>query len=563
MVRVASFVAALLLAAASAASQQIFIQTAPGPGPQTPARDTSQQKPGTAIVRGRVFAADNGQPLRKAQVRIVAPELRENRLTTTDAEGRYEFKELPAGRYTVTASKGSYVTLSYGQTRPLEPGKPLEILDKQTVEKVDLMLPRGGVVTGRVVDEFGDPVSDVMVAVQRFQFVQGRRRLIPAGRNAMTNDVGEFRLFAIPPGQYYLSATLRNMMGFGAESDDRSGYSPTYFPGTPNVAEAQRVTIRVGQILSDVNMALVPTKTAKIAGTAVDSQGRPMAGMVMAMPKGEFMGMFGPPAQIRPDGSFSVSGLSPNTYTLQVMGPTGPDSESASAEVTVSGEDVAGVQLVATKPIIVTGRLIVDPAAASSLRPSSVRLMAQPAVMDGMMLNMLPPSAVNDDLTFEVKTRPGKMRLAFGGMPLPGWSIRSVRYHGEDVTDGGIEFRPNENVSDVEVELTNRMSDVSGLVTNGRGDAVKDYTVIAFAQDRERWNIPNRYVRNARPDQDGRFKLTGLAPGDYFVVALDSVDGTEWMDPEFLDSIKTKALSFSLGDGETKTLDLKLNTTSS
>ena len=425
------------------------------------------------------------------------------------------------------------------------------------------MLPRGGVITGRVVDEFGDPVSDVMVSVQRYQFMQGRRRLMPAGRNGMTNDVGEFRLFAIPPGQYYLSATLRNMMGFGAESDDRSGYSPTYFPGTPNVAEAQRVTIRVGQILSDINMALVPTRTAKISGTAVDSQGRPMSGMVMAVPKGEFMGMFGPPAQIRPDGSFSIGGLSPNTYTVQVMGPSGPDNEYASAEVTVSGDDVTAVQLVATKPILVAGRVIVDPAAASSLRPSSVRLMAQPAVMDGMMINMLPPSTVSDDFSFEVKTRPGKMRLAFGGPPLPGWSIRAVRYHGEDVTDGGIDFRPGENVSDVEVELTNRMSDVSGLVTNGRGDAVKDYTVIAFAQDRDRWTIANRYVRNARPDQDGRFKLTGLPPGDYFVVALDSVDGTEWMDPEFLDSIKTKASSFSLGDGETKTLDLKLNTTSS
>ena len=562
MVRVASFVVAVLLAAGSAASQQVVFQTMPGV-PQGPARDTSQQKPGTAIVRGRVFAADNGQPLRKAQVRITAPELRENRLTTTDAEGRYEFKELLAGRYTVTASKGSYVTLSYGQTRPLEPGKPLEILDKQTVEKVDLMLPRGGVITGRVVDEFGDPVSDVMVSVQRYQFMQGRRRLMPAGRNGMTNDVGEFRLFAIPPGQYYLSATLRNMMGFGAESDDRSGYSPTYFPGTPNVAEAQRVTIRVGQILSDINMALVPTRTARISGTAVDSQGRPMSGMVMAVPKGEFMGMFGPPAQIRPDGSFSIGGLSPNTYTVQVMGPSGPDNEYASAEVTVSGDDVTAVQLVATKPILVAGRVIVDPAAASSLRPSSVRLMAQPAVMDGMMINMLPPSTVSDDFGFEVKTRPGKMRLAFGGPPLPGWSIRAVRYHGEDVTDSGIDFRPGENVSDVEVELTNRMSDVSGLVTNGRGDAMKDYTVIAFAQDRDRWTIANRYVRNARPDQDGRFKLTGLPPGDYFVVALDSVDGTEWMDPEFLDSIKTKASSFSLGDGETKTLDLKLNTTSS
>src|SRR5919201_3672435 len=549
MLRVASIVVAVLLAAGSAESQQVFIQTAPGfPGPQAPARDTSQQNPGTAIVRGHVFSADTGQPLRKAQVRIAAPELRENRLTTTDAEGRYEFKELPAGRYTVTASKGSYVSLSYGQTRPLEPGKPLEILDKQTVEKVDLMLPRGGVITGRVVDEFGDPVSDAMVAVQRYQYMQGRRRLIPAGRPAMTNDIREFRLFAIPPGQYYLSATLRNMMGFGAESDDRSGYAATYFPGTPNVAEAQRVTIRVGQVLSDINMALTPTRTAKITGTAVDSRGRPMAGMVMAMPKGEFVGMFGPPGQIRPDGSFSVSGLSPNTYTLQVTGPMGPDSEYASAEVTVSGEDVTAVQLVGSKPIVASGRLVVDPAAAASLRPSSVRLMTQPIAMDSMMFNPAGPSTVNDDLTFELKTRPGKMRVALAGMQMPGWTIRAVRYHGEDVTDSGIEFRSSENVSDIEVELTNRTSDVSGLVTNGRGDAVRDYTVIAFAQDRERWNIPNRYVRNARPDQDGRFKLTGLAPGDYYIVAFDSVDGNEWMDPEFLDSIKTKASSFSLGD---------------
>src|SRR2546421_300007 len=84
-------------------------------------------------------------------------------------------------------------------------------------------------------------------------------------------------------------------------------------------------------------------------------------GMVMAVPKGEFMGMFGPPAQIRPDGSFSIGGLSPNTYTVQVMGPSGPDNEYASAEVTISGDDVTAVQLVATKPILVSGRVIVDP----------------------------------------------------------------------------------------------------------------------------------------------------------------------------------------------------------
>ena len=98
--------------------------------PQMPPRDNAQPaKPGKATLRGHVVAADTGQPLRKAQVRIFASELRENRMTTTDADGRYEFKELPAGRYNVSASKGSYVQLQYGQQRPFEPGKPLEILD--------------------------------------------------------------------------------------------------------------------------------------------------------------------------------------------------------------------------------------------------------------------------------------------------------------------------------------------------------------------------------------------------------------------------------------------------
>ena len=139
---------------------------------------------------------------------------------------------------------------------------------------------------------------------QRYQNIGGRRRLAPAGRPAMTNDIGEFRLFAIPPGQYYLSATLRNM-GMMGDTDDRSGYAPTYFPGTANMAEAQKVTIGLGQVVSDINMALMPTRTARITGTAVDSQGRPMMGMVMAMPRGDsMMMMFGPPGQIKPDGSF-------------------------------------------------------------------------------------------------------------------------------------------------------------------------------------------------------------------------------------------------------------------
>ena len=129
-----------------------FAQTPPPlpPGFPQPPRDITTQ-PATAIIRGHVFDASNGAPLRKVQVRATSPELRENRLAITDNNGAYEIKNLAAGRYQLNANKGSFVSLSYGQTRPYEQGKPLELLNAQLLDKVDFRLPHGAVVTGRVV----------------------------------------------------------------------------------------------------------------------------------------------------------------------------------------------------------------------------------------------------------------------------------------------------------------------------------------------------------------------------------------------------------------------------
>jgi len=529
-----------------------------GQPPQGPARDTSQTaRTGTATLRGRVVAADTGQPLRKAQVRIVAPDIRENRMTSTDGDGKYEFKEVVPGRYTVSASKGSYVSLQYGQQRPFEPGKPLEILDRQLVEKVDFALPHGAIITGRVIDEFGEPLPDAMVMVQRYQNFNGQRRLVPAGRNGTTNDIGEFRIFAIPPGQYYLSATLRSMNGPLTDSDDRSGYAPTYFPGTTSIAEAHKITVALGQQLSDVNMALLPSRMARLTGSAVDAQGRPMVGMVMPIPRGDSMAMmFGPPAQIKPDGSFTLAGLAPGRYMLQARGMGGPDADVAYLDLTVNGDDINGIRLAATRPSVVSGRVIVDPAAATSLRASTLSLSLQSVQPDMFMIGM-PPGKVNDDFTFEIKAAPNTARIALFGQ-LPGWAIKSVRYRGVDVTDSGIEFRPNEDVSDVEVELTNRVSTVSGLVTNAKGEALKDYTVVVFPQDRDKVTPNSRFMRTARPDQDGRYKVTGLPPGEYRVIALDYVDPNEWNSAEFIDGVRSKATAFSLTEGDTKSVDLKV-----
>ena len=540
-------------------------QTAPPPLPpgfQQPPRDTSAQT-GTASIRGHVVDASNGQPLRKAQIRAFSPELRDSRLATTDANGAYEFKDLAAGRYTLQASKGSYVGLSYGQTRPFEPGKPLELRNAQFLDKVDFSLPRGAVITGRVVDEFGEPVADVQVAAMRAQYLQGRRQLVPAGRSAMTNDIGEFRLFALAPGQYVVSATYRVNAVVNETSNDRSGYAPTYFPGTTNSAEAQRITVGVAQKIADLNIALAPTRLARVSGTAVDSEGKPLAnGILMMLPTngGAYNGITsgGP---MKPDGTFVLGNVAPGDYTLRVMPMSGlgpnTSSELVQADISVAGEDVNDVRLVGVKPSRVTGRIIPAASQASNLNFSAIQLVAAsvvPQLLGGG------PSHVNDDGTFEMSVPPGKANIRMNPIgPFANTRIKSVRLNGVDVIDTGIDFRPNEDVSGLEIELTTQLSGANGIVTDARGKAVKDYTVLTFARDREKWGPGSRYLSTGRPDQDGNFKVF-LPPGDYYAIALDYVEQGTQTDPEFLERLKERAMEFSINEGETRVIDLKLIT---
>ena len=193
------------------------------------------------------------------------------------------------------------------------------------------------------------------------------------------------------------------------------------------------------------------------------------------------------------------------------------------------------------------------------MKASTLRVALQPVDSDTVMFGpSAGPSVVNDDLTFELKARPGKMRVVLAGQP-GGWAVRVVRYRGADVTDSGIEFKANEDVADIELELTNRLTDVSGLVTNSRGIAQKDFSVVVFPQDRDKWTPNSRYVRTSRPDQDGRFKVNGLPPGPYFIVALDYLDTSgDWNEPDALERLTSKAATFSVNEGETKSIDLKV-----
>ena len=152
------------------------------------------------------------------------PTCAKSRVATTDQQGRFEIKELPAGRYTMTASKGGFVSLQYGQRRPSESGTPIELGDGQTIDKIAIALPRGSVLGGRITDEFGEPVANASVSAWRYGYAGGARRMMPAGQNSRdtTDDQGQFRLFGLPPGDYYVSATLRDRRSRSHRSDGRA-----------------------------------------------------------------------------------------------------------------------------------------------------------------------------------------------------------------------------------------------------------------------------------------------------------------------------------------------------
>jgi len=188
-------------------------QPAQAPKPQqTTPRDAKAPKPGTGIIRGRVVAADSGDPVRRARLRLAAPELDKPRFTTADAQGRFEFTGLPGGRYTLTAGKTSYVTLQYGQRRAFEAGRPIELADTQVFDAVQFALPRAGVITGRITDDTGEPVAGASVAAMRPRYAEGGRQLVQIGRAVETDDRGEYRLFDLAPASYYVgvSSSLRS-----------------------------------------------------------------------------------------------------------------------------------------------------------------------------------------------------------------------------------------------------------------------------------------------------------------------------------------------------------------
>ncbi|MBI3263831.1 MAG: carboxypeptidase regulatory-like domain-containing protein, partial [Acidobacteria bacterium] len=392
----------------------------------------------------------------------------------------------------------------------------------------------------------------------RYSYVGGQRRLLPAGRSGSTNDLGQFRIFGLPPGEYFISATLRSMVVQG-EGDTGMGYAPTYYPGVSDVGGAQRVAIASGQELAGLTFALQPTRTARLSGTVADSAGRPLANaMIMVVQTTESMMTSSMGAQVKPDGTFSISNLAPGQYTLSVrpVGQSTGEEEVANVPLTVAGDDITNLRIVTSRGATLSGNVVFAPGTAGALVPSTVQVSGTSAE-PGMVFGGTGMNRVGDDWTFTLKGLAGRRLIRVAGLP-PRWWLQAVRLNGTDVTDHPIEFRANQTVTGVEIVLSDRPTRITGTVTDERGRAAIDYTTIVFANDKSRWGYATRYVTIARPDQNGAFLVEKLPPGEYRAIAVEAIEEGEWMDPELLERLQPAASRFSLGDGQNKALMLKV-----
>lgn len=480
--------------------------------------------------------------------------------TRTDAGGRFELKGIDPGRYRLRVVRDGFVTMEYGQRTPSDPGAIMSLSSGQGMKDLLFRLLPSAVISGRIQNEEGEPLPWVRVSALRETYFRGRRRLI-SETTVATDDLGQYRLFGLRPGRYFIQATYKPGQRLDSSDDTdsapesvKSGYVPTYYPGSIDKAKAITVAVKTGEEISSMDFLLEPTTTYSIRGhvSILGVRSSTDGVIVMLVPRTNGRDWTTPNRQSlvdKGDGSFALSDILPGAYTVSAMWMGSDRRYQAQQSVDVASGDVEGLQLVLTPGWNVSGQIVWDQQK-PSLEKGILDVFAR-SLNTGIAAGA--QGRVNANGTFLLHELPeGTYQLTTAGQTQDCY-LKSIRYAGMEVS--GDEFNVIRGTqATLEVTLSARGAHLQGTVTDADGLPAAGVWVVLIPDGARRSEY--HLFKQLTTDQYGRFAIRGIAPGDYRLFSWEQVERGAWEDPEFLKDFENQGQSVSLQEGDGQTLQL-------
>jgi hypothetical protein len=499
--------------------------------------------------------------------------------TITDRDGKFTFRDVRPGRYTVRSVRDGFFGKPVNGTYPPTAWIDLSVGEKET-RQISLSMAQGAIISGRIYDTTGAPLLNATVQAFTTAYQTGFSLLQPAiaGPPKTTDDRGEYRIFWLPPGDYYLGATPSVRAG-GPGTPFQPG-ARTFYPGMTRMNEAMPITIRGGEDLRGMDIGIRTASLFKISGTVANSIPAPLDASGAALPATIFFHLAnrdletpieatiannsGNISLAAPSGPFEVANVPPGSYELlaRVADPRAGQGLGAfswgRAIVEVDDRDVRDVAIAINPPALLKGTV---KTAAGAALPPNLRVTISP--MGGStrvalytLVSARGATPIAADGSFSITSvPPGRFRLgAVSGLPLD-YYVADVRQGARSVFDEGFDIA-NQAPEPIEIVLSGGAGIVEGVVQDGPSKLVEGAVVALVPESRR---LENRSLfASVTSDSSGRFVFRGVAPGDYRLFAWEGTPANAYQNAGFIRKYESKAHAVHVGPGGTSSAALAI-----
>ena len=471
---------------------------------------------------------------------------------TTDGNGEFHIDKIEPGDYYLTAAHAGYADGKYKpDTAESKEGK-IHFAASEAVKGIVFHLVPQGAVSGRVVDEDGDPVPGAMVSALSNGRATGRQ-LMPVDTSP-ANDRGEFRLGKLPPGSYYLSGGLLRMDFMGAappaapaDGSPEMNYVTTYFPGMVDVTTATKIDVAAGADLTGFTIKLRKSRVVRVKGQALAADGTPLKGGQVMLTSPSSIGSMQMSA-LHSDGTFEIANVQPGSYMLMSVQINGGQPSMQMQSLMVPEEGVSGVKLRALPEQTVQGKVVVADNGKVALKDMMVMLAGD----EGMTI-MPAMGKVSDSGAFTLKVSGASYRLELPKTP-PGSYVKSVVWGGREMLGKALDFSAGA-AGELVVTLGVDGGKVDATVSAEGGKPAPEATVVLVPYDSALRSEAT--VKDEDADANGHVTFTDVPPGEYLAFAWQEVDGGAWLRPDFLKPFEKDAKHVTIEPRGSEKVDLR------